>query len=119
MSSIEYIHAQHAHMCMSMCFIVNRKAQRIVHVPFFEPVPVEDESRQIRIEDSYHTCRKASSSTIGFIIGLKDHLLSSRNRSYIGQFLLPFVTSHMPNVHHRTKKSYALVLLAAKLVSHR
>ena len=105
-------------MLMSMCFIVNRKAQRVVHIPFFEPLPVENESRQIHIEDSYHTCRKASSSAIGFMINLKDHLLSSRNRSYIGQFLLPFVTSHMPNVHHRTKKSYALVLLAVKLVSH-
>ena len=100
-----------------MCFIVNRKAQRIVHIPFFEPLPVEDEARQIHIEDSYHACRKAASSCIGFIISLKDHLLSPRSRSYVGELLLPFITSHMPNVHHRTKKSYALVLLAAKLVS--
>ena len=103
-----------AYQCV---IIVNRNAQRIVHIPFFEPLPVEDEAKQIHIEDSYHSCRNAASSSIGFIIGLKDRLLSPRSRSYIGELLLPFVSSNMPNVHHRTKKSYALVLLAAKLVS--
>jgi len=93
-----------------------RKAQRIVHIPFFEPVTVEDEAKQIQIEDGYHACRKAASSSIGYIISLREHLFSTKNRSYLGELLLPFVSNHLPNVHHRAKKSYALVLLASKLV---
>ena len=96
--------------------LLYRKAQRIVHIPFFEPLPVEDEARQIHIEDSYHACRKAASSSIGFMISLKEGLLSSTSRMYIGEYLLPFVSCNMPNVHHCAKKSYALVILAAKLV---
>ncbi|XP_065916811.1 uncharacterized protein [Dysidea avara] len=95
-----------------------RKAQRIVHVPFFEPLSIHDEARQIEIEDSYvyNDYRKAASSAIGYIISIRDRLLSSRNRRYIGELLLPFISVHLSNVHHRTKKGYALVLLATKLL---
>ena len=98
-------------------FFFCRKAQRIVHVPFFEPLSIHDEARQIEIEDSYNDYRKAASSAIGYIISIRDRLLSSRNRRYIGELLLPFISVHLSNVHHRTKKGYALVLLATKLVS--
>ena len=87
-----------------------------MHIPFFEPLKVEDEAKQIQIEDSYHACRKAASSFIGYIISLREQLFSPGNRSYLGELLLPFVLSYLPNVHHRAKKSYALVLLATKLV---
>jgi len=87
-----------------------------VHIPFFEPIPVDDEAKQIHVEDSYHACRKVASSAIGFFIRLRDCLLSPKNRAYLGEFLLPFVSGHLTNVHHRAKKSYAIILLAIKLV---
>ena len=85
------IHMQAKYLSLACVFSgIRRKAQRIVHVPFFDPLPVENEARRIQIEDSYHTYRTATSSCIGFIISLKITFC----RSYIGEHLLHFTTAH-------------------------
>ena len=106
-------YAWHPHMNISIyVFYCDRKAQRIVYMPFFKPLAVEDEARQIHI-----SCMSKSCIQLYWIYNKFERSTSPRSRSYIGELLLPFVTCKMPDVRHHAKKSYTFVILAAKLVS--
>ncbi len=96
---------------------MRRNAQRIVHIPFFEPAILVSEAEQLRSEDSMGEARKRASGAIGQVILLQKPLVAPQTRAYVGEHLLPFVATLLPNVHYRVKKCYALVLVAARLVS--
>lgn len=101
-----------------MCYIPIydfRYAQRIVHVPFFAPQD-SDDTEQLDYEHCLNSMRSLASSSIGAIISLGSHLVSESTKRYIKDELLPLITKNMPSAHHRVKKCYALVLVAAKLV---
>lgn len=98
-------------------FLTYRNVQRIVHIPFFEPIHISNNARQLEVEDAIIECRKACSSGVGHLIDFRESLVSPVTREYMGKYLLPFISQYMPNVHYRVKKCYALVIMAAALVS--
>lgn len=96
--------------------MVYRNAQRIIHVPFFKPRNTTSAAEQLVIEEKMAAARSSAAAAIGHIIRMREPLVSERMRQYIGQHMLPFVSSLLPNVHFRVKKCYALVLATANLV---
>lgn len=96
---------------------VRRNAQRIVHVPFkaIESSVVNIQGH-LEFEDSLSKARKESSGAIGYITSLATLLVSKSARNYTKKMLLPFVAKHLPSVHLRVQKCYALVIVAARLV---
>ena len=72
------------------------------------------EAVQLELEDKVADRRSYASAAIRHML---EPLTSSQMREYIGEHLLPFVASHLPNVHFQLKKCYALVLAAGRLVS--
>jgi hypothetical protein len=93
-----------------------RNAQRIIHVPFFNPRNATSEAEQLVFEEKMASARSSAAAAIGHLIRMREPLVSERMRQYIGQHMLPFVSSHLPNVHFRVKKCYALVLATGNLV---
>ena len=61
--------------------------------------------------------RIKASSSIGLMIALGHYLLSPEVQSQLDETILPVVIDHLPPVHFRVQKCYALLLMAAKLVS--
>lgn len=61
--------------------------------------------------------RTTASKAIGYIIALREVLKAQESREYIGKHLLPYISRFMPSMHPHPKKCYALVLVAARLVS--
>lgn len=88
-----------------------------MHIPFFESAAPISEAAQLKNEDALNAIRSTTSSSIGYIIKLRGLITSESARGYIGNQLLPFLGIHMPNVHYRVKKCYALIIVAARLVS--
>ena len=97
--------------------IACRNAQRVIHIPFYKAYIVNSESVQLELEEKMADRRSYALAAIGHLIRMLEPLTSPEMREYIGEHLLPFVASHLPNVHFRVKKCYALVLAAGWLVS--
>jgi hypothetical protein len=98
------------------CYCI-RKVQRIIHIPFFKAECVISEAEHIQIDDKLVQTRGSLSSCIGYLISLREALTSPISRNFIGENLMPFISQHMPSVHYRLKKCYALILASARLVS--
>jgi hypothetical protein len=93
-----------------------RKVQRIIHIPFFKAECVISEAEHIQIDDKLVQTRGSLSSCIGYLISLREALTSPISRNFIGENLMPFISQHMPSVHYRLKKCYALILASARLL---
>ena len=87
-----------------------RNCHRIVHIPFFPASQPLSPVEQARHETALIDARAAASGSIGELIKLGEKLSSYDS-------LLPFVCTHLPDVHFRVQKCYALVLNTAELVS--
>ena len=61
--------------------------------------------------------RSGASAAIGEIIKLGGKLISPEVQLHLQNHHLPFVIQHMPSLHFRVQKCYALALTAAELVS--
>lgn len=61
--------------------------------------------------------RSEASGAIGLIIRIGQELITERTRTALEDLFLPFVSSHLPDIHFRVHKSYALILSAAWIVS--
>ena len=94
-----------------------RNAQRIVHIPFYPPMENSNDADQLENEEKMLKIRTTTSKAIGYIIALREALKAQETREYIGNHLLPYISRYMPSVHSRPRKCYALVLVAARLVS--
>ena len=93
-----------------------RSSQRIVHIPFFhQPKPLSP-SQQARTEMILKEARSSASAAVGEIIKLGGKLISSEVQLHLQNHHLPFVIQHMPSLHFRVQKCYALALTAAELV---
>ena len=64
--------------------------------------------RQMRFE---------ASAAIGMIIKIGQELLSEDTRNTLNEIFLPFVISHLPNIHFRVQKLYSLMLSVSSIVS--
>lgn len=101
------------------CIIINdlhyRKAQRIIHIIFNKPDEVP--KNQVALDDRMSQLRMDISSALPYIIKMAQILTSDEARKYVAECIMPLVSHHLHNVHHRVAKCYTLVFVAAKLVS--
>ncbi len=80
-----------------------RNPQRVIHIPFFEPAELATESEQLESEQLMGEARKKASGAIGQVILMQKPLVAPETTAYIGNHLLPFVTTLLPKVHFRVK----------------
>lgn len=76
--------------------------------------PIQLRKSEMMLKDA----RKNASSSIGILIEMGDQLLARNAQQFRDEIVLPLVVEKLPTVHFRVQKCYALLLTAAKLVSH-
>ena len=78
--------------------LIIRNVQRVIHVPFYNPVMASTDGEQLMLEERMSVTRRNASAAIGHIIKLKKSLVSKEMREHIGQSLLPFVSGCLPKI---------------------
>ena len=71
------------------------------------------------LEEKMASARSPAAAAIRHILTIRVPLVSERMQQYIGQHMLSFVSNHLPYVHFRVKKCYALVLATGNLVRNK
>ena len=61
--------------------------------------------------------RTMASASMGHIVLLGKKLVSVDRQRHINTKILPYICKHLPTVHYRVQKCYALMLAVAELVS--
>ena len=97
----------------------SRNTQRIIHIPFYPPRESPSPTLQVENEMKMRAARTMASASMGHIISLGKELVSADRQQHINANILPFVCKHLPTVHYRVQKCYALMLAVAELVSVR
>lgn len=95
-----------------------RNAQRILHIPFFEADSTMTHSKKLELESTLKEIMEYSSSSIGTMVKLGRKFQSRKEMEELEKNILPFVTKCLMPLPYRVAKGYAMLLLAAQLVSH-
>ena len=95
-----------------------RNAQRILHMPFFEADSTMPHSKKLELESTLKEIMEYSSSLIGTMLKLGWKFQSRKGMEELEKNILPFITNCLVPLQYRAAKGYAMLLLAAQLVSH-
>lgn len=96
---------------------VFRNSQRILHIPFFIPNQrkTDQPEQQLQREARMKRARKNASASVGELIVIGTTMVNSMER--LKKEIFPQVTKLLPNVHTRTQKCYAQIIMVAEIVS--
>ena len=94
------------------CFY--RNAQRMLHIPFFEADSTMPHSKKLEVESTLKHIMEYSSSSICTMVKLGRKF---RSMDILENDILPFVTNCLTPLPYRVAKGYAMLLMAAQLVS--
>ena len=101
----------------SLIYMLYRNAQRVLHIPFFEVESTLPHSQRLEVEMKLKQEMEYSSSAIGTMIKLGKSLRSQGSMDILENELMPFVTDCLAPLSYRVTKGYAMLMLAAQLVS--
>ena len=97
---------------------VLRNIQRMLHIPFFKADSSLTQSQKLEVERQLKASLDKASASIGEFINLGKKLTSENTKQTIKEKVLPFVSKYLNPLPYRVIKGYALLLMAANLVSY-